>query len=308
MVLVLEQLVVDDRTARRVLAAIYLSAVVPIAVGLFQLSTGGGTLIGSFTRIDGTFAHPNPFAMYLVLLVVMGVALFEALPVAWRYAMASLLTVAGLALFATYARGAWIAAIVGLVVMGLAQHRRRLVAVTIGVAVVLLLLIPSTRERFGDLTAPDKPSGASSNSLTWRVDYWGDALDLAATNPLTGIGLKNVSVALDEGAQPHNDYVRVAVELGAVGLLAFLGYLATLTVIARRAVRRAETDFGRAIATGFCGCLAAFVTLSLTSNILSQVVVLWYFVSFAALASATSRGVIGRGSASRRQHALVSSA
>jgi O-antigen ligase len=255
--------------------------------------------IGSYTRIHGTFAHPSPFAMYLVLLLVMGLALFPALTDAWRYAMASLLVVAGLALFATYTRSAWIAVVVGLVVMGLAQHRRRLVAVTVCVAAVLLLLLPSSRDRFDDLTETDKPSGAAGNSLAWRVDYWGDALDLAAINPLTGIGLKNVSVALDEGAQPHNDYVRVAVELGAIGLLAFLGYLATLTYVARQAVRRAVGDLGEAIATGFCGCLAAFVTLSLASNILSQVVVLWYFVSFAALASAVSRGVIGQRSPAR---------
>src|SRR5205823_5837123 len=41
-------------------------------------------------------------------------------------------------------------------------------------------------------------------------------------------------------------------------------------------------------------CVAAFVVLSITSNVISQLVVLWYFMAFAVAAIAVSRMTSGR--------------
>ena len=37
------------------------------------------------------------------------------------------------------------------------------------------------------------------------------------------------------------------------------------------------------------GCLASFLLLSLVSNVISQLVILWYFLAFAVAASAAPR-------------------
>ena len=43
------------------------------------------------------------------------------------------------------------------------------------------------------------------------------------------------------------------------------------------------------MAVGFAGCLAAFLLLSLVSNVISQLVILWYFLAFAVAAAAGPR-------------------
>lgn len=289
MVLVLERLLVDRTVFRQVLVVVYLAAVVPLAVAVFQLVTGTGTVIGAFTRVNGTFLHPNPLAMFLTFLLVMGVALLPYLDDRWRSRLISILFVTTLVLFGTYMRAAWIAAVLGVVVVGFLQRNRIVVGMTVALVLVGLVLVPSTAARFSDLFTDTRTAGAADNSLAWRLDYWTDALALAEDNPLTGIGLKGVASGLEEGVQPHNDYLRALVELGAVGLLAYVGWLVTMIAIARGALRRVTSGLERGVAVGFTGCLAAFVLLSVTSNVISQNVVVWYFVAFAALSQAVGR-------------------
>jgi hypothetical protein len=59
-----------------------------------------------------------------------------------------------------------------------------------------------------------------------------------------------------------------------------------------RALRRAPPGgLARGVAVGFAGCAVAFVAVSAASNVISNVVTLWYFVAFAAAASAVARGL-----------------
>ena len=221
----------------------------------------------------------------------MGVALLPATRRHARLALLVLLPALGVALFATYARGAWIAAVAGVVGVGLSRRSARLVGVVVVGVVAVAVLVPSSMGRFADLGSADRATGAASNSLAWRVDYWHDAAGLATRNPLTGIGLDMVAVAFDESVPPHNDYVRVIVELGVVGALVYLALLGTLAGVARRARRVARSPLARAVADGQVGLVVAFAVLSLSANVLSQVVVMWYLVALTAAAVAVGRGV-----------------
>ncbi len=294
---VLLGLVIDrPQRLRRLLAALGASAVVPVVMAAGQaLGVGGTSAIGGFERLRGTFLHPNPFAAFCTFLLVLGVALLPAVEGRARRALHIGLPALGLCLLGTYARGAWIAAVVGVVAVALQRRSRTTVGTVIAVLVVVATLAPSTVARFGDLDEGPRASGDASNSLAWRLAYWEDALGLVADNPLTGVGFGMVSERLDEGVPPHNDYLRVVVELGVIGVLA-AGVLAfAMVVTARRARRAARTPLDRAIAEGYAGCLIAFGVLAVSSNTLSQVVVLWYLLAIAAAADAVARGVsIGR--------------
>jgi hypothetical protein len=75
----------------------------------------------------------------------------------------------------------------------------------------------------------------------------------------------------------------VFVEMGTLGLIAYVWLLLSLVGTAREALR-SRNAFGRSIGAGFMGALIAFFVLSFVSNIISQLVLLWYFVPMAALA------------------------
>lgn len=282
MLLVLELLMRQEGMMQRVLVAVYASAVLPLVVALVQAATGGGAEIGGFRRVTGTFDHPNPLAIYLTFLVVMGAGLYRWVDTEWRLPLAVVLVVAWGVLLLTYTRSAWIAAVIGILVVGVLQSRRLIYAVGAGI-VAILLLVPSTVARFSDLGSTQY-TGAAGDSLTWRFEYWLDLIPLVERSPLTGIGLKVIQLKTTDGKNAHDDFLRSFVEMGLFGLLAYVALLVALAWTARQALRATQTGLERGVAVGFAGTCTAFLVLSTVSNIVSQTVLLWYFFAFAAAA------------------------
>lgn len=287
MLLVLTRLMTDSSIVSRVLIAVYASAVVPLSFAVLQLLLGGARHIGDFGRIQGTFDHPNPFGIYLTFLIVMGVALLPHVTPRLRVPLIVLLVLCGAFLFLTYTRSAWIAAVIGVVIVGALQSRR-LAVLTVVVVGCMAVLVPSISSRFGDLGHTTQYSGAAANSLTWRFEYWGDLISLANSSPITGIGLKVIQFQTLAAKNAHDDFLRTYVEMGFMGLFAYIALLIGLAIVARNALRDSGPGLARGIAVGFTASLVAFIVLSTVSNIISQTVLLWYFFAFAAAANAVS--------------------
>jgi putative inorganic carbon (hco3(-)) transporter len=292
MFVVVEQVCVNVQQMKRVLAAVYLSTLVPLALGLVGFLSGNARAEekGGFTRILGTFNQSNEFGRYLMLMIIMGVAIYPSVERRFRPALAGILAVASLALVPTYTRTALLATAIGLVVVGLV-HNKRVVLGVLATAGLAMLFIPTLSARFTDLSSSG--SGYSPNaetSVAWRFDYWGDILPLASDNPLTGIGLAQTARVTENQQPPHNDFLRAYVETGVLGLIAYLGVLATLVWTGRRALAAAPPGtLDRGVAAGFLGCAVAFIAVSTVANLFSNVVTLWYFATFAAMAAAVLR-------------------
>jgi len=293
MLAVLEVMLVDRAAIQRLLGAIYLSAVVPVGYTMVLVVTHHSQFTsGGFARYEGTFSQPNPFAIYLTMLIVMGVAIFPHLRWRNKILMTLLLLGSVVALYTTFTRSAWIATIVCVVAVAFLGRRRLLLGGLIVAAMVSLVAVPTIAQRFADLGQSTSPNGYASNSLIWRFDYWDQVLPLAAKDPITGIGLGMSSFETVQAKEPHNDPLRAYVETGMVGLLAYFVLLVSMFLVARQAMvftRRRPRSFERSIAIGFVSCMVAFVVLSLVSNVITQVVVLWYYVAFAAAAYAVTR-------------------
>ena len=72
-----------------------------------------------------------------------------------------------------------------------------------------------------------------------------------------------------------------------MGFFAYVAMLVAMVLLGRRAVRRTKKGtFERGVAVGFLGCAVAFIAVSFVANVISNVVNLWYFIAFAACASA----------------------
>ena len=291
MLAVMEVLLVDRAAVRRLITAIYASALFPILVTFFflaqhhpQFSSGG------FGRYQGTFSQPNPFAIYLTMLIVMGAALLPHISVRRRTMLIPLLLACTVCLYYTYTRSAWVATIIGLFAVAIIGRRKILLGVLIASIVFSVLAVPSVAQRFADLGSNQvNANGNTSNSLTWRFDYWGTVLPLADKDPITGIGLKMSSFETTQAKEPHNDFLRAYVEEGVVGVVAYLTLLLSMFLVARQSLREAGPGFDRSIAVGFAGCVIAFLVISVVSNVITEVIVLWYYVAFAAAAYAVTQ-------------------
>jgi O-antigen ligase len=289
MFLVLERLFENRKTMIAILAACFVSTVVPILVAMYQAVSSHGTFVsGGVSRVRGTFVHPSPFAAYLAMMIVMAAALYRHLRPNLRLPAAAFLFVCGVLLLLTYSRTSWIAVLVGLLIVGWIESRRLIAGLIIAV-MLAVVAVPSVGGRISDLQRGRHVSGTAGNSLVWRLDYWKEVLPLANKNPATGIGWAMTPRATKQAKPPHNDVIRAYVEAGLFGLAAYLALLFALVRSARQAVRRARRGIDRGIAAGFAGCVAVFLIVSVGDNLVSQVVLLWYFVAFAAAALAVSR-------------------
>src|SRR5438270_851377 len=187
---------------------------------------------------------------------------------------------------------ALVATALGLFVIGMVQSKKLLAGLLIA-GLAGLVMVPSLSGRFSDLTQYQQKqlaqTGGSNggNTLAWRLSYWTQVLPLANSNPITGIGLNQTKANTAQAKQPHNDFIRAYVETGLVGLGAYVAVLVSLVMLGWRAIKRTKKGtFEQGVGAGFLGCAVAFIAVSLVANVTSNVVNLWYFIAFAACASA----------------------
>src|SRR5204863_2513853 len=181
---------------------------------------------------------------FLMLMIIMGAALYPHVERKWQRLLVVMLGLSGVYLFFTYTRSALVATAIGLFIVGLVQSKRLLAALLVA-GFAGLLLVPSLSGRFTDLTQYQakqlSQTGGSNggNTLAWRLSYWTQVLPLANSNPITGIGLNQTKESTNQAKQPHNDFIRAYVETGLVGLFAYVLVLVSLVRLGWRAVKRA---------------------------------------------------------------------
>jgi O-antigen ligase len=145
------------------------------------------------------------------------------------------------------------------------------------VAVLLLATVPLLRER---LTASD--------SVIWRLDLWQAGKQLAWPPTALGRGLGTSPWHINQilpkvDSPPHNDYLKAAIEVGVLGLLA-LGLWLWMTVRhAWQAYRGAQEAVIAWRALGLLAVTLAGMVMSLVDNYLGYTAVQWYFWALLAL-------------------------
>jgi len=251
---------VSDMGRLRALSiVVLLAALVPIGVGFFQLATGDFNTRQGFDAIDGTFTFANGYAYFLMIVLTVGVVvLMESRALLARLATTALLSLAAIAFVLTYARSAWLGLAVVLVLLAVFQYRRMGAVAAVGV-LAAALAIPSglgvVGERFSDLSSSSGAYG--ENSWSWRTDNWSRMLPYAFERPVAGNGFasyKPLTVQefgvsnpafVDEpedgaleyslGVSAHNDYVKLAVETGFLGMALWIAALIGLAIVMWRA-------------------------------------------------------------------------
>ena len=297
MLAVLEQVfLTKPARVKAILAASAASLVVPAIVALKQL-TGPQQLEQylEVSRIKGTFVHANPFATYLVIIAVVALAVRPYLHRWARVFATATVAVATMLTLFTYARGAWIALILGVIVVGVFQDKRLIVAVVAGVLAVLIF-VPSVSARLSDLGETQAVGNGDANSLAWRIKYWERLLPMTGENPVTGIGLDQVLERTPEKLMPHNTFVQSLVETGVIGLTVLLGVVDVHRGLALRdAIRRTPPGLSRAIVIGAAGAALGWASQLASENLLTQAAIFWYLAGPVAFAVALRARSLGEG-------------
>lgn len=177
-------------------------------------------------RFGGIVGHANFVAYTLLLTVVllwthrvgaMGVRLLLAAPLLY-------------AAFSTASRTAFLAAIASFAVLAL-RDRRLMVMLVVG-CVALLQSGTQLAQRLINFTETGGFSG--DNNASFRLQQWADALALHEWWEPFGVGWNQTAQILPNKLGVHSGYVQIPVELGLVGVVAFIGYCVGVLMLAKR--------------------------------------------------------------------------
>jgi probable O-glycosylation ligase (exosortase A-associated) len=242
---------------------------------------------------SGIASNPNDLALMLNLLIpIAGALLLATRRLTLKALAAFALALSATTVVITFSRAGFIA-LVTIVLLGfVALIRRRLpgaaVAMVLAALVVPPMLPPGYLDRLNTITDIDKDRTGSAQG---RWEDFGSAVDVVIKNPVTGVGLGQDILALNEerGAtwrSVHNVYLQYAVDLGLPGAALFIWLLvATFRGAGRVRVRASREPQLRelvALAGGVQIALVAFAVESFFHPVAYQ----FYFFCIGGLAVA----------------------
>jgi putative inorganic carbon (HCO3(-)) transporter len=241
------------------------------SVGVIQWYLGGEDLVEGYRgRWHGVYADPNHMAMDVGLIVPIAVAFVgrRQNPMWFRAVCVIAAALAVTAVVFSHSRGGFIGLCVGMVIWALRENRRLkslLLAGAFGIG--LLIFAPSSFwERNETVTTFEQDASAMG-----RVHAWEVAAGISQDHPLIGVGAGGFRYAWPLYAPPeattafvaHNIFLDVVAEVGWIGMLLFMVFMASAIGGVFFAGRHPEIGW---LARGLAAASALYLTCDLFSG------------------------------------------
>jgi putative inorganic carbon (hco3(-)) transporter len=187
----------------------------------------------------------------------------------------------------TLSRGAYLGFLVGILILGLIKERKLLILLVI-VLTSWQALVPNAVTQRVQMTYSE--GEGLDSSAEERVDIWQDALQVITQNPVTGTGFDTYQfMGRRTGySDTHNYYLKILLELGFVGLIAFFFLLRMAWKITFRLFREARERKDPFLGALGCALFAMFgctIVVNLFGDRWSYLQVngfLWVLLGFAS--------------------------
>lgn len=237
-------------------------------------------------RVDSFFDNPNSYAVLLILLIPMAVALFlEAKHWVTRILSAGAMVLGVAALAMTYSRAAWVGFACAAVVF-VFLWKPKLIPLFAIVCVMCIPFLPASI--WNRILSIFNFSDSSTSS---RLPLYTAALRAIQKSPITGAGLGTAAPqkyiaqhALYAGGHDyvhaHNLFLEVWLETGLIGFVAFLGAVGESIKRAARQVRRGTDSAARTITAAAASSLCGYLVTGLADYPWSypRVMMVFWFV------------------------------
>lgn len=226
-------------------------------------------------RATGFYYHPWDIARYMVILVPLALAMLDK-PRRERSARDLpywLLLAAGLVVtYFTFLKAAWLAVLFQILLWLYLTGRKRaavylLVVTTVVVAFPLRQGFASVFSDLWKLSSPETRGQALSGRIFVWGEYWSGLRGAGLRDIVFGQGYRPAGWSTT-GAAVHDDYLRVLLMNGIVGLMAYFGLLMVVLRSLARAVRRLAVRRGIEWRIGIAvQCLlAAYILMGITAD------------------------------------------
>lgn len=278
-------IVKTDEDAKKILLVIVVATVIPMLVGYYQFFTeSGGRAVGDvMNRVKGTLGLANAYGIYLAL--SLNAAIILLLNPRWKInkyfigiIIASILVSSVLALN----RGTWIALAFAVTISSMFYLKKIKLRWIIMTGVVLVALFSKTIiDRVNQL---EDRGYYNVNTFEQRVSLWKGTLKLVPAHPIIGWGIAT-SEKVTQGhlmfdLATHNDYLRLQLEIGIIGVgsyVYFLLWIAWLTYKRRKIRKFWFANYPMMI------IIVYFIVISMPQNIYDNMVNLPLFLSLVAV-------------------------
>lgn len=278
----------------RLVPVIAIAMVIPVAVALVQLVTASGLSFGGLdNRVYGTFGHPNVLGFYLVITISLLIVhrlrqnkTEQSLLYPW------LLAAGALALAFTYTRGAYLGFVLIQIIIGWMYYRKVLViglttivGLIIGWQLLNTVMISTFNYNLNDIALLQRITtrDEEADSIDWRVEVFNQMAPKTLESPFLGFGLGNFvtlrrqgDIGLFDDPEAHNDYLRLAVEIGFVGTALYLLFWISLCATLWRHYRsHHESSWQKKYALFGVALILAILGMSVGDNVLQGTAVMW---------------------------------
>jgi len=203
-----------------------------VIVGSFMaLAAVRSYIAGDFTpkstriagMVNGLFGNPNDLATSLDLIIpfALALALVNRRGKRLLYVLCAAALTAGVVV--TFSRGGFLGliAMAGFFAWKLGRFRRGVTAlILVSTIAIFAMAVPASYGgRLGSIFNAGEDSTGSAQA---RLDLLARAADLAISHPIIGVGLGNFHIFSIGEQRAHNSYLEISVELGVLGLIAYL--------------------------------------------------------------------------------------
>lgn len=282
--LLFANLMTGQRSQKKYIFLVCLLGVVGVMISLLQRAG----LYPSFdpSRFSGTFGHPNFFAYYLLIPTGFACGFFLLSPAfSARVFWLSLILLLSGGVLLTYTRGAWIAAAVMFLIIGVLSKRWWFPVVAILGMIGIYLVVPTVQERlYWIIDSPNVAAGTSGRSTIWLY-----SLPMIQENPWFGYGVNSFQIYSPLQVDAHNSYLKVIFETGVIGLVLYCLFFALNIRYAYQVWQRSPDAYERIFALGFLGCFFAFLVGGLWENLFLGQGTEWFIYSSAGIMAAAAR-------------------
>ncbi|HQU30679.1 MAG: O-antigen ligase family protein [Planctomycetia bacterium] len=273
----------DD--AKKIIFVLILSSVIPLLVGYYQLFTNTGAideLRGGINRIYSVFkGNANTAGVFFSMnIFIMLIVLVQTKDLLIKRLIQLLVLATLIIIIFTYHRTSQYTLAAGILVMCIFNKKMIKLAVPIFLLAIIIFHGEIAR-RIVEIFHPPQYAG---NSLTSRFSYWEIVIfKLFPQHPFIGLGIGGVADALKKYlfyAEPHNDYIRVSVEIGIFGGLLYVMFF---LMEVRYYFYHITRNINRELNITVLGLLVFFIIMQSAQNVIYNVTILTPLVSMLAV-------------------------
>lgn len=241
---------------------------------------------GITTRVFSIIGSPNILGSLMVLLIPIALSfVFSENKIFKKLIFIGITLAMSATLVFTSSRSAWIGFVVAMAVYFWLKDKRLIILLVL-LVFAAYTFVPTIAHRVNYLLSPEYLVSSASGG---RVARWTIGIDIIKQHPLFGVGLGQFGGAVAQNYKiPNafyidNYFLKIAVEMGLVGLTAFCILIYNALAWGLRAVKRTANSENLSMAQGIFAGMVGVVIPNLVENVFEVPMMLAYFWIFTAV-------------------------